>query len=686
MQALLERLTKLAKFASERAEIAAVIVVMGIVFMLILPLPTLLIDGLIALNICLSSILVVLALYLSGSLAFSTFPAVLLITTLFRLALEVSTTRLILLEGDAGHIVQAFGQFVVGGNLVVGLVIFLILTIVQFLVITKGTERVAEVSARFSLDAMPGKQMSIDSDLRAGLIEASEARRRRDELGKESQLFGAMDGAMKFVKGDAIAGLIIVAVNLIGGIAIGVLQRDLSVGQAVKIYSILTIGDGLIAQIPALLISLCAGLMITRVSQGGQKQSNVGQEIAVQLFSQPKALIIASGVMVIFALVPGMPTLVFFMLALLTGASGWFMTRQAAAAVAPAGAALPGSETEDILTFTVAVPLRFAISEADLADARMIHLINDIRQRRNHLVEYFGMILPALQLTPMTAMPAGHFCFDVYEVPVLSGPLRWDALYVAANAEQLAQLNISVMALQAEVVGCWVSKDQQNALDAAGVVYLPFENHLAQEMEKTLRRHASKFIGLNEAQLVMDWVMREIPLLAREVERVLPASKIAEVLQKLVGEQVAVRNLRRIVETLFEWGQRERDPGVLADFVRIALQAQLCHEVAPDHILHAILLTPASEELLRNAIRQTAHGSFLALNTDQSQQLLRQLHECLQAEALAQTPDPAPIVMLVAQDLRRYVRGLLEETFFDLPVMSHAELVPHIRVQPVGRV
>ncbi|BBP67649.1 hypothetical protein PHLH5_51900 [Pseudomonas sp. Cab53] len=316
-------LNKVAGAAVRRIEVAGAFVVLGIVFMLILPLPTSVVDALIAVNICISCLLIVLSLYLPRPLAFSSFPAVLLLTTLFRLALSVATTRLILLQGDAGHIVQAFGNFVVGGNLAVGLVIFLILTVVNFLVITKGSERVAEVAARFTLDALPGKQMSIDSDLRANLIDVNEARRRREELNKESQLFGAMDGAMKFVKGDAIAGLVIVVINLIGGFSVGMMQHDMGASESMHLYSVLTIGDGLIAQIPALLISLTAGMIITRVSPEGQPAgSSVGKEIASQLTAEPKAWVIASVGMLGFAALPGMPTLVFIVIALITGTAG----------------------------------------------------------------------------------------------------------------------------------------------------------------------------------------------------------------------------------------------------------------------------------------------------------------------------------------------------------------------------
>ena len=275
----------------KRNDLVLAALIVCIIFMMILPLPTWLIDALIATNMCLSATLLMVAMYLPNPLAFSSFPSVLLVTTLFRLAIGIATTRLILLNGDAGHIIYTFGNFVVGGNLVVGLVVFLILTIVQFVVITKGSERVAEVAARFSLDAMPGKQMSIDGDLRAGTIDMDEARRRRNMVQKESQLYGAMDGAMKFVKGDAIAGLIIVAVNLLGGVLIGVLQRGMTAGESVKIYSILTIGDGLISQIPALFVSICAGMIVTRVT-GSDGPSNIGSDIGAQLLAQPKAFLI----------------------------------------------------------------------------------------------------------------------------------------------------------------------------------------------------------------------------------------------------------------------------------------------------------------------------------------------------------------------------------------------------------
>ncbi|MCI4179915.1 flagellar biosynthesis protein FlhA, partial [Dickeya dianthicola] len=397
MAVLIVWLNRFAMSAMQRSEVVGAVIVMAIVFMMIIPLPTGLIDVLIAFNICISSLLIVLAMYLPKPLAFSTFPAVLLLTTMFRLALSISTTRQILLQQDAGHVVEAFGNFVVGGNLAVGLVIFMILTVVNFLVITKGSERVAEVAARFTLDAMPGKQMSIDSDLRAGLIDAQQARQRRENLAKESQLFGAMDGAMKFVKGDAIASLVIVFINMIGGFAIGVLQNGMAAGDAMHIYSVLTIGDGLIAQIPALLISLTAGMIITRVSADGQKtDNNIGREIAEQLTSQPKAWIISSVGMLGFALLPGMPTLVFLIISLVSLGSGlfqlWRVKQSGLQDALLADDSLPAEQNgyQDLRRFnpTRAYLLQFHTVWQGAAAAAV--LVQDIRRLRNRLVYHFG--------------------------------------------------------------------------------------------------------------------------------------------------------------------------------------------------------------------------------------------------------------------------------------------------------
>ncbi|EPN33719.1 type III secretion protein HrcV, partial [Pseudomonas syringae pv. actinidiae ICMP 18807] len=437
MNQIINFLNMVALSAMRRSEVVGAFFVIAIVFMMITPLPTGLVDVLIAVNICISCLLIMLAMHLPRPLAFSTFPAVLLLTTMFRLALSISTTRLILLNQDAGHIVEAFGQFVVGGNLAVGLVIFLILTVVNFLVITKGSERVAEVGARFTLDAMPGKQMSIDSDLRANLISVYEARNRRSELNKESQLFGAMDGAMKFVNGDAIASLIIVAINMIGGISIGVVQHGMTAGDALQLYTVLTIGDGLIAQIPALLISVTCGMIITRVpnTEAGV-EANIGREIAEQITSQPKAWIIAAVAMLGFAALPGMPTGVFITIAIICGAGGMLQLQRAKPKAEEQGAVAVAPEMngkEDLRTFSPSrqFVLQFHPGQnSALVDA----LVSEIRQRRNRLVVQFGLTLPSFIIEYVDHLQPDEFRFTVYDVPMLKA--TFTQTHVAVDVRQ----------------------------------------------------------------------------------------------------------------------------------------------------------------------------------------------------------------------------------------------------------
>ncbi|WP_122359568.1 FHIPEP family type III secretion protein, partial [Pseudomonas coronafaciens] len=487
MNRIINALNMVALSAMRRSEVVGAFFVIAIVFMMITPLPTGLVDVLIAVNICISCLLIMLAMHLPRPLAFSTFPAVLLLTTMFRLALSISTTRLILLNQDAGHIVEAFGQFVVGGNLAVGLVIFLILTVVNFLVITKGSERVAEVGARFTLDAMPGKQMSIDSDLRANLITVQEARKRRAELNKESQLFGAMDGAMKFVNGDAIAGLIIVAINMIGGISIGVIQHGMTAGDALQLYTVLTIGDGLIAQIPALLISVTCGMIITRVpnTEAGV-EANIGREIAEQITSQPKAWIIASVAMLGFAALPGMPTGVFITIAIICGAGGLLQLQRARPKAEEQGAVAVPPEMngkEDLRTFS---PCRQFVMQfhPDQDSEQVEALVSEIRQRRNRLVVQFGLTLPSFVIEYVDQLPPDEFRFLVYDVPMLKA--TFTNTHVAVDASEL-----NGKALPAAISGTndrqedqWVWLPAEQSSDLPGVSSMTL---IVERMERALQ-------------------------------------------------------------------------------------------------------------------------------------------------------------------------------------------------------
>lgn len=688
MNLLITWLNRIALSAMQRSEVVGAVIVMSIVFMMIIPLPTGLIDVLIALNICASSLLIVLAMYLPKPLAFSTFPAVLLLTTMFRLAISISTTRQILLQQDGGHIVEAFGNYVVGGNLAVGLVIFLILTVVNFLVITKGSERVAEVAARFTLDAMPGKQMSIDSDLRAGLIEAHQARQRRENLAKESQLFGAMDGAMKFVKGDAIASLVIVFINMIGGFAIGVLQHNMAASDAMHVYSVLTIGDGLIAQIPALLISLTAGMIITRVSADGQKvDANIGREIAEQLTSQPKAWIISSIGMFGFALLPGMPTLVFVAISLASLGSGlfqlWRIKQQGQLDASQSEADnMPAEQNgyQDLRRFNPTRAYLLLFHPIWQGQPTATALVQNIRRLRNKLVYRFGFTLPSFDIEFSDRLAEDEFQFCVYEIPYVKATFVTDRLAVASGAVEQADAAVATLGpmLRDESQWLWLPLAHV-AQQPDDVPRWTADELILARMEQAIHRTGSQFIGLQETKSILAWLESEQPELAQELQRIMPLSRFASVLQRLASERVPLRSVRPIAEALIEVGQHERDTLALTDYVRLALKSQICHQYSDENSLAVWLLTPESEELLRDALRQTQNETFFALTQDYASTLLSQLRQAFPPLSSQRS------LVLVAQDLRSPLRTLLQDEFHHVPVLSFTELESTLSINVIGR-
>jgi type III secretion protein V len=670
---------------AQRAEVMGAVVIMAIVFIFIVPLPTWLVDILIALNICISCLLIVLALYLPGPLAFSSFPSILLLTTMFRLALSIATTRLILLEQDAGDIVEAFGNFVVGGNLAVGLVIFMILTIVNFLVITKGSERVAEVAARFSLDAMPGKQMSIDSDLRAGLIDGEQARDKREQLSRESQLFGAMDGAMKFVKGDAIAGLIIVVINLLGGFSTGMFQHGMSAGDSMALYSVLTIGDGLIAQIPALLISLTAGMIITRVAPSGRNKgaNNMGAEIARQMTSEPKSWVIASVGMLAFAALPGMPTVVFILISLITGSLGYFLVRQRQKLEQPeqagADAVAPHDNgEEDLRSFDPSRPYLLQFPAALHGSAQVAQVIHSIRQARNGLVTYIGLTLPPFEVEFAPALAEDEFRFCVHEVPMIKATLGHRVAVALDTLAAEPEEGAKGLPERDEQDWVWLAPDDP-LLDDEQRERFTAEGLIIERMTRAMMLSGPQFLGIQESKSILTWLESNQPELVQELQRIMPLSRFSAVLQRLASEGVPLRAVRLIVEALIEYGQHEREPDALADYARIALKSQIFHQYSEADGLHAWLLTPHSESVLRDALRQTQTGVFFSLDNDSSAVLVNLLKQAFPVRAKSKS------VLLVAQDLRSPLRTLLLEEFNHVPVLSFAELGSSSKVKVLGR-
>jgi len=682
--------------AAKRAELLAAALVIGIVFMLVLPMPHALLDLLIALNLCASGLIVVVAMYMPGPVAFSTFPAVLLLTTLFRLAISVSTTRLILLEGDAGKIVETFGQFVVGGNLVVGLVIFLILTVVQFIVITKGSERVSEVSARFTLDAMPGKQMSIDSDLRAGLLTAEDARAKRALLGQESQLHGAMDGAMKFVKGDAIAGLCITAINLVAGISIGIVQRGMEASEAMQLYSILSIGDALISQIPALLISLAAGMITTRVigeehsEDGKEIESNVGQDIVKQLFSEPKALLTAAAIMLLFAFIPGMPTAAFFVLSLgLAGGGALGLLKPMAEAQLVAQVQAEEKKNAvivDLTNFAATLPFIVRMSKAIEGTPEAETIRTAVRLMRNSLLETRGIPdLKPIEFFYDDSVPVGRVQFLMSEVPLIDEEIRLGWGVVRETVERMTELGFP--AIELAIAGTrrrrvWAKVEAEEQLKEAGIQFQRYEHVLAADIEVEMVRNCQMFLGVNEVIRFTRWAERRFPELGKEVNKTVTLPRLTEVVQRLTREGVSLRNARLLLETTLDWAPKERDPDVIADYVRLAMKRQMCHEVARDGLIEVVLLAPELEDRLRNSMRQTSQGTYLDLDAETEQLVLDRLAELITNNCSPITPP----VIVTAADIRRSVRKLIEEEFFPIPVFAFSELSQHAKVQPVGMI
>lgn len=614
--------------------------VVAIVAMMILPLPSLALDALVAVNICFGVVLLLVAIYVGSIVEFSVFPSMLLITTLYRLALSIATTRMILIEGHAGHIIDTFGEMVAGGNLVVGLVVFLIITVVQFIVIAKGAERVAEVAARFSLDAMPGKQLSIDSDLRSGLIDKDEAKRKRKLLEQESKLHGSLDGAMKFVKGDAMAGIIIVIINLLGGLAIGVVQQGMELGAAVQKYSILTIGDGMVMQIPALLGAMSAGLLVTRTGDD-ERERHLGDAIRRQLAEKPRVFLVAGAICWLLALVPGFPAIVFLALG---------------AAAMVAGALLDAGLRRKIERRVNAK----ASTAADKAPVdKATTRAGEARSAVPLLLELDGPAFRGLEADAIA--PAFETILEgfEYDLGVALPKIAW------CFAETPGEGGWRLLAYEAPI-GAGQAREG-DVLEG-----------LRDDVRQALRRNLGLFVGIQEASALLTRAGADYPEVVKEVARALPLARIAEVLRRLVEEEVSLRNVRDVLECLADVGQREKDAFALTEFVRMALRRQISHRYAVDGVLKAVTLEPTLEQTLRDAVRTGSNGSQLALDPMTAQSVI--------AAVIGTARDADARVVLTSVDVRRHLRKLIEPDAFDLAVLSFHELIPTLKLDLTGRV
>ncbi|MCC6623443.1 MAG: flagellar biosynthesis protein FlhA [Deltaproteobacteria bacterium] len=667
------------------------IVMIGVLALMIVPLPTLLLDFLLTINITVSVLVLLTAIQVQRPLDFSVFPSLLLVTTLFRLGLNVSTTRLVLLHGAegpdaAGHIVQTFGDFVVGGNYVIGIIIFLILTLINFIVITKGSGRIAEVAARFTLDALPGKQMSVDSDLAAGLITQSEARHRRLELAKETDFHGAMDGASKFVRGDAIAGLVITFINIIAGLIIGVAQFGMPFGEAAEVFTVLTVGDGLVSQIPALLVSTAAGMVITR----GAEESDLGKQVISQTIKQRSVLIGSAATLGALLLVPGMPFLPLVSLGglLLFAASRVPKPVKKALPGAPGSPAAPGapeaakrSEEDDVASLVAVHPLELQVGYALVPlvgkDGSTVRRIAGLRK---NLARELGIILPAVHVRDNLELMPGEYRLLIHDVEAARATVMVDRLMAMDPGDAKTKLDgIPTKDAAFGLPALWIRPTQRTDAELAGFTVVEPETVIVTHLSEVLTTNAGRLLGRDELQRLLDVVAQKSP---RVVEELLPTvlthSELLAVLRALLDEKVSVRDLRTILEALAEAARYGKATGFLVDQVRLRLGGAIVQRLVDpgDNKLHAAIFDGASEDLLRQFVLRNEAESALAPDLATAQGLLAQLqiaHQRLQAQG-------HPTVVITPADLRQPLRRFVSRLMPQLVIISQQELPPRLDV------
>ncbi|MRG85383.1 flagellar biosynthesis protein FlhA [Salinibacillus xinjiangensis] len=658
-----------------------------IIVMLVVPLPGWLLSVFILLNISLALIVILVAMNTTEALEFSIFPSLLLLLTLFRLGLNVSTTRSILSEGNAGVVIETFGTFVIGDNPLVGFVIFLILVIIQFVVITKGSERVSEVAARFTLDAMPGKQMSIDADLNAGLISEHQAKDRREKIEKEADFYGAMDGGSKFVKGDAIAGIVIVLINIIFGLIIGVAQMGLSFGEATDQFLRLTVGDGLVSQIPALLISTATGIVVTRVASEG----NLGTDITTQLFRYPKLLYIAAFTIFMLGLTPinmGLTTMIAGVLAF-----GGYRLGQTQAKTEEVEfqeeeetESRDMSSPESIVQMLSHDPIEFEFGYAliPLADTSQGgDLLDRIVMIRRQLALELGMIIPVVRIRDNIQLNPNEYSLKVKGNEVARGEVYIDhylAMMPGIDEEDIEGIDTIEPAFG--LPAKWISEDLKDEAEMMGSTVVDPPSVVSTHITEVIKQHAHELLGRQETKQLIDHLKESNPLLVEEVTpEPLSIGDVQKVLAKLLREQVSIRNLPIIFETLADFGKMTNDTDLLAEYVRQSLYSQISKQyVNEEQMMKVITVSGTVEKLLADHIQQTEHGSYLSLDPESQQKIIQSVHQQVEKVSVQEV---TPIV-LCSPAIRMYLKQLVERYLPQVVILSYNELEPSIEVQSVG--
>ena len=669
------------------SDVLIAVAIVTIVIMMIIPLPTIILDVLICLNITIALLVVMSAIYNVEALDLSVFPSLLLITTLFRLALNISSTRLILLNGYAGEVITAFGNFVVGGNAVVGFIVFVILVIVNFIVITKGSERVAEVSARFTLDAMPGKQMAIDADLNQGAITDAEAKRRREKVQRESDFFGAMDGASKFVKGDAIAAIVIMIINIGGGFVIGMLQRDMDAAQALQTYTLLTVGEGLVAQIPALLISTATGIIVTRSAAEG----NLGGDLVKQLFRNARIFMILTGVLLFLAVMPGLPGVPFTALAAVCGLIAWNLQRGQAVeqevqqVEQKAKAKKEATTPENIVSLLQVDPMELEIgySLIPLVDTGQGgDLLDRIVMIRRQCALELGLVVPTIRIRDNIQIKPNAYIIKLKGIEIARGELMLDH-YLAMNSgtvfEEVPGIETTEPAFGLPAL--WISENEREQAELNGYTVVDAVSVLATHLTEIIKQHAAEILGRQETQNLLDNLQKSNGSLVDEVvPNLLSVGEIQKVLANLLSERISIRDMSTILEVLADYGTATKDTDILTEYVRHAMARHITQQNVQNGVLPCITLDPAIENKIAGSVQRTEHGSYVSLDPESMQKLLLALEE----ELKKLTNQGYQPIVLTSPTVRPYFRNLVERSIPGLIVLSHAEIEQNVEIQILG--
>ncbi len=666
---------------------------LAVIGVMIIPLPAIMLDLALTISLSLSILILLTALYITKTLDFTSFPSLLLMTTLFRLALNVATTRLILTHGHegpqaAGSVIQAFGNFVVGNNYVIGFIVFAILVVINFVVITKGSGRVAEVAARFTLDAMPGKQMSIDAELNAGIINEHEAKRRRKEIEQEADFYGAMDGASKFVRGDAIAGIIITVINIVGGLLVGVLQKNLDLATAAKYYTMLTIGDGLLAQIPALIISIAAGMIVTRSSSG----ENMGNEVTNQLFMNPRAIYITAGVLAALALVPGLPTIPFLVIAIILGAVSWTITQYKNETVTnekkrvDAELAAPKKENVETMLPLDMVELEVGYGLINVVDSsKSGDLLERIASIRKQFALDLGIVVPSVHIRDNLQLAAGEYRFLVKGNKIGGGVLRPDSLLAmdpGQTTEKIDGIPTKEPAFGLDAI--WISQINREKAELAGYTVVDLPTVMATHITEMIRTHAHELLGRQEASQLVENFKKTHPKVVEDlIPDALSLGGVVRVLQNLLKEQVSIRDLLTIFETLADEAARTKDLDLLTESVRKQLSRSITAKyTGDDGSVNVMTFDSRLEEVVSNSLLQTEQGVQLVMDPQSASKMISNI--AMQIESHPEIAGQP--ILLTSPTVRRHIFKLVSRFIPQLIVLSHNEITSDARVQSVATV